>query len=129
MKHNACDPVDATTFHEELAGVGVGDAGGSHLPLLKMNKEQDLTPGHQGMRWLDGITSAMNTDLGKLQEMVRDREALCAAAHGGPKELDTTGQLNMERAMAPHSSSLAWKIPWTEEPGRLHSMGSLGVVY
>ena len=26
--------------------------------------------------------------------------------------------------MAPHSSSLAWKIPWTEEPGRLQSMGS-----
>ena len=29
--------------------------------------------------------------------------------------------------MAPHSSALAWKIPWTEEPGRLQSMGSLGV--
>ena len=27
--------------------------------------------------------------------------------------------------MAPHSSTLAWKIPWTEEPGRLQSMGSL----
>ena len=30
----------------------------------------------------------------------------------------------MEKAMAPHSSTLAWKIPWTEEPGRLWSMGS-----
>ena len=30
-----------------------------------------------------------------------------------------------EKAMAPHSSTLAWKIPWTEEPGRLESMGSL----
>ena len=29
--------------------------------------------------------------------------------------------------MAPHSSTLAWKIPWTEEPGELQSMGSLGV--
>ena len=29
--------------------------------------------------------------------------------------------------MAPHSSTLAWKIPWTEEPGRLQSMRSLGV--
>ena len=29
----------------------------------------------------------------------------------------------MEKAMAPHSSTLAWKIPWTEEPGRLQSMG------
>ena len=31
---------------------------------------------------------------------------------------------NWEKAMATHSSTLAWKIPWTEEPGRLHSMGS-----
>ena len=29
-----------------------------------------------------------------------------------------------EKAMAPHSSALAWKIPWTEEPGGLPSMGS-----
>ena len=32
-----------------------------------------------------------------------------------------------ERAMAPHSSTLAWKIPWMEEPGRLQSTGSLRV--
>ena len=32
-----------------------------------------------------------------------------------------------EKAMAPHSSTLAWKIPWTEEPVRLQSMGSLRV--
>src|SRR5574337_976766 len=33
----------------------------------------------------------------------------------------------LEKAMAPHSSTLAWKISWTEEPGRLQSMGSLKV--
>ena len=33
-------------------------------------------------------------------------------------------QLLLEKAMAPHSSTLAWKIPWTEEPGGLQSMGS-----
>ena len=32
-----------------------------------------------------------------------------------------------EKAMAPHPGTLAWKIPWTEEPGRLRSMGSLRV--
>ena len=35
--------------------------------------------------------------------------------------------LGLEKAMAPHSSTLAWKIPWMEEPGRLQSMGSLRV--
>ena len=32
-----------------------------------------------------------------------------------------------EKAMAPHSSTLAWKVPWAEEPNRLQSMGSLRV--
>ena len=36
-------------------------------------------------------------------------------------------RLSGEKAMAPHSSTLAWKISWTEEPGRLQSMGSLRV--
>ena len=31
---------------------------------------------------------------------------------------------SLEKEMAPHSSTIAWKIPWTEEPGRLQSMGS-----
>ena len=35
--------------------------------------------------------------------------------------------LSLEKAVAPHSSTLAWKIPWTEEPGRLQSMGLLRV--
>ena len=35
--------------------------------------------------------------------------------------------INLEKAMAPHSSTLAWKILWTEEPGRLHTMGSLRI--
>ena len=37
------------------------------------------------------------------------------------------GEDPLEKEMAPHSSTLAWKIPWTEEPGRLQSMGSLRV--
>ena len=36
-------------------------------------------------------------------------------------------QLSLEKAMTTHSSTLAWKIPWTEEPGRLQSLGSLQV--
>ena len=40
---------------------------------------------------------------------------------------DSVSTLSLEKAMAPHSSTLAWKIPWTEEPGGLQSMESLRV--
>ena len=46
--------------------------------------------GCEKMRRLDNITDAMNMNLGKLQEMVKDREAWCAAVHGVAK----TGRLN-----------------------------------
>ena len=43
----------------------------------------------------------------------------------GTKEfIYTTALQKPEKAMAPHSSTLAWKIPWAEEPGGLQSMGS-----
>ena len=46
---------------------------------------------------------------------------------GGSLEIDGYYVTSMEKAMATHSSTLAWKIPWTEEPGRLQSMESLRV--
>ena len=59
---------------------------------LELGKEGRRRRGHQ-RRWLDGITSAMDMNLGKLQKIVRHREPWCAAVHG-VTESDRTGQLN-----------------------------------
>ena len=55
-----------------------------------LGKVESRRRGRQRMSWLDGIPDAMNTNLGKLPEMVRDREAWHAAVHMVAK-IDTTG--------------------------------------
>ena len=83
------------------------------------------------MRWLDGITDSMDMSLGKLRELVMDREAWRAAFQGVTKSRTRLSNFtftfnfhSLEKEMATHSSIHAWRIPGTGEPDGLPSMGS-----
>ena len=63
--------------------------------------------GRQRMRWLDSITNAMIMNLGNLQEIVRDREAWCAAVHGVTKSRTRLGS-NNSNILTHFPKSLSW---------------------
>ena len=82
------------------------------------------------VEWVAVISSTGSSPLPQEQGLTRESQVLAERwCHGQSVNQGDRGrcQWGLEKAMAPHSSTLAWKIPWTEEPGALQSMGSLRV--
>ena len=76
---------------------------------------------------LRGIFPTQESNRGLLQVLIKNKWLYRMWNQKTVSEMVDTSPCLSEKAMAPHSSTLAWKIPWTEELGRLQSMGSLGV--
>ena len=88
-----------------------------HRLLLSSGVDTILSP----TTWISQQTG-FGTDHSKKPQL-NHRRGCTHRERIGIQNNDHIGQV-MEKAMAPHSSTLVWKIPWTEEPGRLQTMGS-----
>ena len=104
------------TFHFSLSCIGEGNGNPLQCSCLE-------SPRDGGAQWaaVCGVAQSWT----RLKRLSGSSSRCVVISHCGFNFTSLPDHL--EKAMAPHSSTLAWKIPWTEEPGRLQSMGSLRV--
>ena len=100
----------------------------------KISKEQEQTVRKRKLQWLSIGKLAQNHQQSEKCTLkpcyatlyLQKIETICylLARMGEIYTLFTISRCRQEKAMASHSSTVAWKVPWMEEPGRLQSMGS-----
>ena len=105
----AFDYVDHSKLWKILQEMGIPDHLTCFLSNLYAGQEATVRTRHGTTYWFQ---------IGK---------GVCQGCILSPCLFNLYAEYITENAMAPHSSTLAWKIPWAEEPGRLQSMGSLRV--
>ena len=84
-------------------------------------------PLHEGNALADVLTKVIALNLRKKIDKAKNYHKIHHQNAAGLRYKFHIPREALEKAMAPHSGTLDWKIPWTEEPGRLQSMGLLGV--
>ena len=114
---------------KELNNVIYGNMGGPRDYHTKRNKSERERHIPCDISYMWNLKYTTNEHIYKTEMDIENRLVVAGEVAEKGRKIGRLGLAGAnyyiwEKAMAPHSSTLAWKIPWTEEPGGLQSMGS-----